>query len=56
MVIVSLLNVLSKVKTSQQADDWYSQMKDYCDPKKYTDQASMVGQWVDKICVMYTWH
>ena len=24
-----------KVKTSQQADDWYAQMKDYCDPKKY---------------------
>ena len=25
----------SKVKTSQQADDWYAQMKDYCDPKKH---------------------
>ena len=30
------LNVLQG-ENFQQADDWYLQMKDYCDPKKYTD-------------------
>ena len=40
------LNVLQG-ENFQQADDWYLQMKDYCDPKKYTDHFngwSMGGQ------------
>ena len=49
------LNVLQG-ENFQQADDWYAQMKDYCDPKNILAHILMVGQWVDKICVMYTWH
>ena len=30
------LNVLQG-ENHADADDWYNQMKDYCDPKKYTD-------------------
>ena len=46
------LNVLQGENHSD-AEDWYQQMKDYCDPKKYSDHFkgwSMGGQ----ICVTYT--
>ena len=33
------LNVLQG-ENHADADDWYNPMKDYCDPKKYTDQAN----------------
>ena len=49
------LNVLQG-ENFQQADDWYAQMKDYCDPRNIPTHILMVGQWVVRICAIYTWH
>ena len=47
------LNVLQG-ENHADAEDWYQQMKDYCD-SKISQHVLMVGQWVDKICVIYIW-
>ena len=46
------LNVLQG-ENHAEADDWYNQMKDYCDPKQYPDNHFNGWEWVDKICVMF---